>query len=228
MCLYYISSTSVEGLLHLLAVSTRWSSLILNTPLLWASIVIGEGGGDELVRIHTFLHLSRDQLLDIVVRGPATFLDGIDALMPHAQRIRSLAIRTSPTDQETLVRCFMEGAPSFSQMQILNVEGGNHHLWQEMLKICPNLRVIRGMLAPSGEANMHNLEEVSTSLESLGDALSVTRAGNLTYLALDYSEIQASNAQWTSHIQDLGVTLSRRLHNLKVMLNFKTLAISFH
>jgi hypothetical protein len=63
-CLSLAIQDSADGPLPYLAVSPHWSETILSSPALWTQIIINNGE-DEEARLHTFLHLSASQLLDM-------------------------------------------------------------------------------------------------------------------------------------------------------------------
>ena len=92
-CLSLAIHDFATGPLPYLAVSPDWSETILSSPILWTQITIDDGE-DEEARVHTFLHLSAGQLLDVscTMDGPT---QSLQLLAQNRMRIRSLVVDPS-------------------------------------------------------------------------------------------------------------------------------------
>ncbi|KIM24209.1 hypothetical protein M408DRAFT_242779 [Serendipita vermifera MAFF 305830] len=103
-CVSFVIQDVPTGPLELLTVSKSWYTLFINSPLLWTDVFF-ENSEDELARVWTFLHLSRDSPLHIHIRTMIPSNESLGLLYPHRPRIRVISIMpgyhikipTSPT-----------------------------------------------------------------------------------------------------------------------------------
>src|SRR5277367_2452164 len=87
-CLSLAIYDSTDGPLPYLAVSPNWSETILGSPALWTQIII-DNGEDEEARLHTFLHLSASQVLDVKCTENVP-VQSLQLLAHHRTRIECL------------------------------------------------------------------------------------------------------------------------------------------
>ncbi|KIM22139.1 hypothetical protein M408DRAFT_28948 [Serendipita vermifera MAFF 305830] len=103
-CVSFVIQDVPTGPLELLTVSKSWYTLFINSPLLWTDVFL-ENSEDELARVWTFLHLSRDSPLHIHIRTMIPSNESLELLYPHRPRIKVISIMpgyhieipTSPT-----------------------------------------------------------------------------------------------------------------------------------
>jgi hypothetical protein len=78
--------------LDFLAVSQSWGSKLLESPLLWTTIHL-RNTKDEMARVHTFLELSRDCLLDVDILTVLRSTESLQLIKPHLHRVATISIR---------------------------------------------------------------------------------------------------------------------------------------
>jgi hypothetical protein len=94
-CIRLAATQTVGGLLSLLAVSSRWAESIIDSPLLWNTIIF-DGGEDEEARIYTFSHLSRDLPLYLIYLYSSDGKTIGHFINNHRLRIRSIGEGDGP------------------------------------------------------------------------------------------------------------------------------------
>jgi hypothetical protein len=99
-CITFAIDGRKDGPLELLAVSSRWAGVLLDTPSLWNQIYI-ENGEDEIARICTFLYLSRGCSLHVDIMTGLPSLDSLQLIVDHVSRVSTISIRPSAADTVT-------------------------------------------------------------------------------------------------------------------------------
>lgn len=153
-CLQFTIGDSADGPLPYLMVSTHWSDCILASPGLWTTIVIN-GGEDELVRIYTFLQLSRPLFLNVICESGLNE-ESLRIVATEHRRVRSLRcspLFVHPLPRSPLIRVLDPDNKAYTMMSLLDF---GHQVSYEsvisMLESTSNLRVLRGaLLQPQDE-----------------------------------------------------------------------------
>jgi len=91
LCIEFAIAGRLAGPLELIMVSQSWGSALLDSPSLWTQIYI-QNGEDEISRISTFLHLSRQCALHIDVRTVLPTVDSLRLVTGHISRVKTISI----------------------------------------------------------------------------------------------------------------------------------------
>jgi F-box-like len=88
----------VPALIELTSVCSKWQNLLFSTPNLWTKIHVRYSSHDLMAIISLFLHLSSEVPLDLIVWNAlgSEWEDIKSLLLPHAHRIKSLALGDDP------------------------------------------------------------------------------------------------------------------------------------
>lgn len=134
---------TASGPLPYLAVASRWSETILDSPPLWSTIVI-EDGEDEVARVHTFLHLSANHLIDVRLHiendhpYQSELLGAV--FLQCRERIRSFINLTANSDRRPEVMSSVLAACPYPAMEILQCSWVTVSELRRMFNSCSNLR----------------------------------------------------------------------------------------
>ena len=99
-CIAFAVDGKEAGPLPLLLVSKRWERLLFETPALWTQIHI-QNGEDELARICTFLHFSKECPLHLEIMTPLPNMDYLQPVAMHISRVATISIRPGLSDRDT-------------------------------------------------------------------------------------------------------------------------------
>jgi hypothetical protein len=92
ICIEFAIAGRLAGPLDFIMVSRHWERFLLNSPSLWTQIYI-QNGEDELARISTFLHLSKQCKLHVDVMAVLPTVDSLRLVAAHISRVRTISIR---------------------------------------------------------------------------------------------------------------------------------------
>jgi hypothetical protein len=92
LCMEFAIAGRVGGPLEFIMVSRDWGNALLDSPFLWTHIYI-QNGEDEITRISTFLHLSKQCQLHIDVMTVLPNVDILRLLSEHVSRVTTISIR---------------------------------------------------------------------------------------------------------------------------------------
>jgi hypothetical protein len=101
MCIEFAIAGTLAGPLDFIMVSRHWEHFLLNSPSLWTQIYI-QNGEDELARISTFLHLSKQRKLHVDVMTVLRTVDSLRLVAEHISRVRTISIRPGASDTFTV------------------------------------------------------------------------------------------------------------------------------
>jgi len=184
-CLSLATRDSADGPLLYLAVSTHWSVTILNSPALWTYIVINNGE-DEEARLHTFLHLSASQLLDVVCAEDIP-VQSLQLLAQIRMRLRSLVVNR-PIDEygSMTIPILLWGSSGNPNMRRLAVRPWRSidSIAHALIPACPNLRSLESSDFIEESMIASTLEEVSVWIRTLADLGPLYKCTHLRSLTL--------------------------------------------
>jgi hypothetical protein len=100
LCIEFAIAGKSAGPLDFIMVSRHWGRLLLNSPSLWTQIYI-QNGEDEIARIFTFLHLSKQSPLHIDIMTVLPTVDSLRLVAEHISRVRTISIRPGKSDTFT-------------------------------------------------------------------------------------------------------------------------------
>jgi hypothetical protein len=100
LCMEFAIAGRVAGPLEFIMVSREWGSTLLDSPFLWTQIYI-QNGEDEIARISTFLHLSKQCKLHVAVMTVLPAVDSLRLITEHISRVRTISIRPGASDTFT-------------------------------------------------------------------------------------------------------------------------------
>ena len=105
MCIAFAIGGQQAGPLELLMVSTRWATLLADTPSLWTQIYI-RNGEDEMARISAFLHFSKRRSLHVDIMTVLPTVASLQLIAENISRVATISIR--PDASETSAAFPME------------------------------------------------------------------------------------------------------------------------
>lgn len=213
---------SAAGPLPYLAISSRWQQVILESPPLWAAIVL-DGSEDQDPRAVTFLHLSVQHPIDVYYSNPENYGSISDRILQEAYRIRSLTITRTASAVDSNIRGFLKGMSSngISYPQMLRLDGEWVYFKQslmELLPLFPNLRRFDSSL--SAELWVPpTLEYIKLVTISLTDPHDIYERPSLRSLDINYigdSEVAPEERPraWIKHLDQLARCLGNHLQTL--------------
>jgi hypothetical protein len=97
LCMEFAIAGRLAGPLEYIMVSRDWGSAFLNSPSLWTQIYI-QNGEDEIARISTFLHLSKQCQLHVDVMTVLPTVDSLRLVAGHISRVGTIVIRPGASD----------------------------------------------------------------------------------------------------------------------------------
>jgi hypothetical protein len=100
LCMEFAIAGTVAGPLEFIMISRQWGSALFDSPSLWTQIYI-QNGEDEIARISTFLHLSKQCQLHVDVMTVLPAVDGLRLVAEHISRVRTISIRPGASDSFT-------------------------------------------------------------------------------------------------------------------------------
>jgi hypothetical protein len=100
LCMEFAVAGRVAGPLEFITVSRDWESALLDSPSLWTEIYI-QNGEDEIARISTFLHLSKQCKLHVDVMTVLPTVDNLRLVGEHISRVTTISIRPGALDTFT-------------------------------------------------------------------------------------------------------------------------------
>jgi len=103
LCIEFAIAGSVTGPLDFVMVSPHWGRVLFNSPSLWTQIYI-QNGEDEIARVFTFLHLSKQSPLHIHVMTVLPAVDSLRMVAEHISRVKTISIRPGASDIFTASR----------------------------------------------------------------------------------------------------------------------------
>jgi hypothetical protein len=101
MCIAFAIGGQQAGPLELLMVSTRWATLLADTPSLWTQIYI-QNGEDEMARIATFLYFSKRRSLHVDIMTVLPTIANLQLIAENISRVATVSIRPSASDSNTV------------------------------------------------------------------------------------------------------------------------------
>jgi hypothetical protein len=216
-CLSFAALDSADGPLPYLAVSPNWSENILSSPTLWTQIIT-DHGGDEEARLHTFLHLSAGQPLEVVCPGNVP-VQLLRLLAQHRTRIISLYINNAMASVTMPTRLWASlGHPKMQRLAFRSHKRVNP-IAQALVPTCPNLRSLEGRSYIEESMIAATLEEASVSchtLADLGALYKCTRLRSLTLMRDDTK--QMSKYEMRNHFPQISSYLGPHLVDLEITL----------
>jgi hypothetical protein len=100
LCISFAIGGQQSGPLELLMVSTRWATLLVNSPSLWTQIYI-QNGEDEMGRISTFLHLSKGCSLHVDIMTVLPTITSLQLIAKNFSRVATISISPGASDNDT-------------------------------------------------------------------------------------------------------------------------------
>jgi hypothetical protein len=208
---------SADGPLPYLAVSPHWNETILSSPALWTRIIINNSE-DEEARLHTFLHLSASQLLDVECPGNVP-VQSLQLLAQHRTRIRSLYI-----DSRAIfltVPAQLWGSLGHPKMRRLVFRSWilNDPIGHALMPACPNLQSLEKAGCIEEFMIAATLEEASVSIRTLADLGYLRKCTQLRSLSLMIEGFESMpELEVRNHFLQL---LGPRLVNLNMRLSLE-------
>jgi len=219
-CLSLAIYDSADGPLPYLAVSPNWSETILSSPALWTLIILNNGE-DEEARLHTFLHLSTSQLLDVMCPGnvPVKLLQ---SLAQHRTRIRSLEINNI-TEYEIIPTPLLIslGHPTMRQLTFRCPSSSNPIL-NALIHACPSLRSLDIDSLTEESMIVATLEEARVYIRTLANLEYLYKCTHLRSLTLvGYVDDSMPESEVRNHFLQLSSHLGPRLVKLNISLTWE-------
>lgn len=179
-CIKFTILKSAAGPLPYIGVSPEWNLALFETPSIWTTIVI-EDEEDGPARIHTFLYLSQNSLLDVVCgRSSGSFRS---ILATNAHRIRSIEC---PGFTEDFVTILSDISCLFPSLQKLY--SPYQRIPTEFLLRCPNLTTINSdMYADDYDQHLYNVREVHLTGVEAKDLTRIFQHSNHRVLGISSS-----------------------------------------
>jgi hypothetical protein len=219
-CLSLAADDSADGPLPYLTVSTHWSETILSSPALWTQIII-DNGEDEEARLHTFLHLSGSQLLDVVCVGEIP-IQSLQLLTQSRMRIRSLVVYRSTEDRSMTISVLLWRSLGNQNMRRLAVRDWKSAdtIAHALIPACPNLRFLDTRCFVEESMIATTLEEMSVSIRTLADLGALYKCTHLRSLTLRRDGIESMpEPELRNHFLQLSNHLGPDLVNLDIRLS---------
>lgn len=224
-CIKFAVVDDPVGPLPYLAVSPEWSRNLMEEPSLWTTIVI-YNGEDEAARIHIFLHLSQNYLLDVVNRASGNRLLAI--LEANAPRIRSIELKMwSWMDEEGAI---FDTKYSLPNLQVL--DAGDRTIPSGFILRCPKLTTIFAFVDIE---NHHLLNHATQDVKFTGTKYDKVQeiSPNSKYRSLginsnrgfpiDIADFRPSLSRWSGILECLSTRLSASLESLSISISSKLL-----
>jgi hypothetical protein len=101
LCISFAIGGQQSGPLELLMVSTRWATLLVNSPSLWTQIYV-QNGEDEMAQISAFLHLSKRYSLHVDIMTVLPTTASLQLIAENISRVATISIRPGASDNNTV------------------------------------------------------------------------------------------------------------------------------
>jgi hypothetical protein len=101
VCIAFAIGGQQAGPLELLMVSTRWATLLADTPSLWTQIYI-RNGEDEIARTSAFLHLSKGCSLHVDIMTVLPTITSLQLIAENIFRVATISIRPGASDNNAV------------------------------------------------------------------------------------------------------------------------------
>jgi hypothetical protein len=100
LCIQFAIAGRPAGPLDFIMVSRHWQRVLLSSPSLWTQIYV-QNGEDEIARVSTFLHLSKQSALHVDVMTVLPTADSLRLVAGHISRVRTISIRPGESNSFT-------------------------------------------------------------------------------------------------------------------------------
>lgn len=195
----------------------------MDEPSIWTTLVI-ENGEDEAARLHVFIHLSQNSLLDVVFR--ASIITSLALIAANASKIRSFRLNESPSE---LANAIFDIGYALPTLQVLYAD--YRVIPSNFLRLCPNLTTISGFV---NIGDHHSLNPAARDVNFTGvtsnnidgiaphmkyRSLGINIDPNFIYNFVDYIDPK----RWPGNLETLSTHLGARLQSLSMTISSRSL-----